>query len=111
MSIDQTDTIDFATIDKTSGDLWLTISDHLPWLEEDEASHLVLLQNKLNAYLRFIESGEVLEKLPESRSRGIVINLVGKFPLSQKADFFFGKARAAVEGAGFRLQFSLMRPN
>ena len=110
MSIDQTDAIDFVTIDKASGDLWLTISDHLPW-EEDEGNHLVLLQNKLNAYLRFIESGEVLKKIPDSKGRSVVINLVGKFPLSQEADFFFGKARAAVEGAGFRLQFSLMRSN
>ena len=110
MSVDQTDTIDFATIDKASGDLWLTISDHLPW-DENEGNHLVLLQNKLNAYLRFIESGEVLKKVPAAEGRGIVINLVGKFPLSQKADSFFGKARAAIEGAGFRLQFSLMRSN
>jgi len=110
MSVDQADTIDLATIDKASGDLWLTISDHLPW-DEDEGGHLILLQNKLNAYLRFIESGEVFQKVPDARGRSIVINLVGKFPLSQKADYFFGKARAAMEGAGFRLQFSLMRPN
>jgi hypothetical protein len=110
MSIDQTDAIDFATVDKASGDVWLTISDHLPW-NENESDHLVLLQNKLNAYLRFIESGEIFKKVPDAKGRRIVINLVGKFPLSQKADFFFGKARVAVEGAGFRLQFSLMRPN
>jgi hypothetical protein len=110
MSIDQTDTIDFATIDTASGDLWLTISDHLSW-EENEGNHLVLLQNKLNAYLRFIESGEVFKKVPDAKGRSVVINLVGKFPLSQKADFFFEKARAAMEGSGFRLQFNLMRPN
>ena len=110
MSIDQADAIDFANIDRASGDLWLTITDHLPW-EENEGDHLVLLQNKLNAYLRFIESGEVFEKVPDSRGRGIVINLVAKFPLSEQADFFVRKARTAIEGAGFRLQFSLMRPN
>jgi hypothetical protein len=110
MSIDQTDTIDFATIDKATGELRLTISDHLPW-DENERDHLVLLQNKLNAYLRFIESGEALKKVPGAEGRSIVIDLVGKFPLSQQADAFFEKARAAIEGAGFRLQFSLMRPN
>lgn len=110
MSIEQVDTIDLVTIDKASGDLWLTISDHLPW-EENEGDHLALLQSKLNAYLRFIESGEILRKVPDAKGRNVVINLVGKFPLSQKADLFFGKARAAVEGAGFRLQFSVMRPN
>ena len=51
--------VDLATIDSTSGDLWLTISDHLSW-EVNEGSHLVLLQNKLNAYLRFIETARTL---------------------------------------------------
>ena len=110
MSVDQADTIDFATIDNASGEFWLTISDHLSW-DDNEGDHLVLLQNKLNAYLRFIESGEVFKRMPDAKGRSIVINLVGKFPLSQRADFFFGKARAAIESAGFRLQFSLMRPN
>jgi hypothetical protein len=110
MSIDQTDTIDLATVDKATGDLWLTISDHLPW-DGNDGNHLLLLQNKLNAYLRFIESGEVFKKVPDAKGRSIVINLVGKFPLSEKADSFVGKARAAVEDAGLRLQFSLMRPN
>jgi hypothetical protein len=105
MSIDQTDVIDFATIDKASGELWLTITDHLPW-EENERIHLDLLQDKLNAYLRFIESGEVFDKLPDAKGRSIAINVVGKFPLSQKAEFFLAKLTAAVEGAGFRLQFS-----
>lgn len=110
MSIDQENTIDFVTIDRSSGDLWLTISDHLPW-DENEGSHLFLLQNKINAYLSFIESGELLEKVPNAKGRSIVINLVGQFPLSQKADAFLKKAQGAIEGAGFRLQFSLMLPN
>jgi hypothetical protein len=110
MSIEQTDVVDVTTIDKVSGDLWLTISDHLPW-GGNEGEHLVLLQSKLNAYLRFIESGEVFEKMPDSRERGIVINLVGKFPLSEGAEIFLSKARVAVECAGLRLQFSLLRPN
>ncbi len=110
MSIVQTHQIVFAIVDRASGDLWLTISDHLPW-DENEGNHLLLLQNKLNTYLRFIESGEVFKKVPNAKGRHIVINLVGKFPLSQSADSFFGKARAAIEAAGFGLQFNLMRPN
>src|SRR5579871_5176627 len=105
MSIEQTEKIDFITVDKASGDVWLTISDHLPW-NDDEGIHLVLLQQKLNAYLRFIESGEIFEKAPDAKGRRIVINVVGKFPLSRQADFSFGKARDAIEGAGFQLQFS-----
>ncbi len=50
MSIEQTEIVDFVNIDRKSGDVWLTISDHLPG-DHGEGEHLVLLQNKLNAYL------------------------------------------------------------
>jgi hypothetical protein len=107
MTIEQGDVIDFSSIDKTSGDLWLTISDHLPW-EEIEGEHLVLLQNKLNAYLRFIESGEIFGEIPGARGRNIVINIAGKFPMTKMANLFFQKARATIEAAGFRLQHEIM---
>ena len=110
MSIDQTNTIDFATIDKASGDLWLTISDHLPW-DDDEGSHLLFLQDKLNSYLRFIESGEVFQSIPEAKGRDILINLVGKFPMSDQAKSFLAMAQKAIQGAGFQLQFTLSPPN
>jgi Family of unknown function (DUF6572) len=106
MSVDQERSIDFVNVDKESDDLWLTISDHLPW-DGDEGHHLLLLQNKLNAYLSFIESGELLTKVPDAKGRRIVINIAGKFPLSKNAEAFFRKAKSAVEDAGFRLQFSL----
>jgi len=110
MSIDQTDRVDFISVDKASGDVWLTVSDHLPW-DEDEGTHLVLLQDKLNAYLAFIESGEIFETYPKAKGRRIVINVIGKFPLSHQAHRFFGRAQGAIEDAGFELQFSLMQPN
>jgi hypothetical protein len=111
VAIDQTASIDLATIDHASGDLWLSISDHLPWGEDDDGPHLLLLQEKLNAYLRFIESGEVIERIPEASDRNVVINLVGKFSLSPRAEAFFQIACAAIAEAGFRLQFTLLQPN
>jgi hypothetical protein len=110
MTVEQLDKIDFANVDKASGDLWFTISDHLPW-DKGETGHLVVLQDKLNAYLRFIESGEVFRKLPEAKGRSIIINLVGKYPLSQQAESFLQNAGGAIERAGFRLRFDLMRAN
>lgn len=110
MSIEQTGTIDIVNVDRDSGDLLLTVSDHLPW-DEGEGQHLLLLQEKLNAYLRFIESGELARKVPEASGRHIVINVAGKFPLSEKAQAFFEKAGVAIRAAGFKLRFSLFRPN
>jgi hypothetical protein len=110
MSVEQTETVDFITVDKSSGDICLTISDHLPW-DSDEGTHLLMLQNKLNSYLRFIESGEMIEQYPKAKGRRAVINLVGKFPLSDEASRFFNLAREQIERTGYRLQFSLLRPN
>lgn len=110
MSIEQTDVVDFATIERGSGDLLLTISDHLPW-DDRESEHLVLLQAKINTYLRFIESGEIMRKVPDSVGRNIIINIVSKYRLSQSGDAFFQKASSLIKSAGFQLQFNLMRPN
>jgi hypothetical protein len=110
MSIEDIHKIDIATIDHASGDLWLTITDHLPWLEHD-GSHLEHLQSKLNAYLAFIESGELLEKIPSSHGRKIVINLVAKFPPSEGANRFLELASRAIEKVGCRLQLRVVHPN
>ena len=54
MSIDQPAVIDFLWKDGPNNRAVLTISDHLDW--EEEGEHLLLLQDKLNHYLEFIES-------------------------------------------------------
>jgi uncharacterized protein DUF6572 len=49
MSVDQARTIDFIGVDKSTGDLILTVSDHLDW--KDSGKHQLLLQAKINSYL------------------------------------------------------------
>jgi len=106
MSVEQVDVVDFISIDKATGDLWLSISDHLPWAE-DEGKHLILLQDKLNTYLRFVEGGELLEAVPTARQRGIVINLVCQFAPSSEAEAFLELAARAIRDAGFHLRFEV----
>ena len=110
MTIEDSDVVDFVLIDKASGEVTLSISDHLPW-DSGEGRHLELLQCKLNAYLRFIESGELLESCPKAIGRNVVINLVGKDPLGSQAKIFFAKAVTAVSDAGYQLQFQLYSEN
>jgi hypothetical protein len=62
MSVLDPNSVDAAGIDKESGDVVLTISDHLEW--DDANGHLLALQAKLNGYLRFVEGGD----LPEAAS-------------------------------------------
>jgi hypothetical protein len=51
MTIEQIQVVDFIGIDAI-GRAILTISDHLSW--DDVKAHFFTLQEKLNAYLRFI---------------------------------------------------------
>jgi hypothetical protein len=104
MSIEQADKIDFVTIEYQMGDVLLSISDHLSW-DEDEGEHLLMLQTKLNTYLAFIEGGQMYRQIPETVGRRVVINLVGKFPLSEEATKFFRLASQAIRDAGFALRF------
>lgn len=98
MTVEQIEVVDFVGIDP-AGRAVLTISDHLPW--DDIKSHLFYLQEKLNAYLRFIESGEMTEKSPELAERAIVISVFLKFPIPNESQWFFAKTLAAIEAAGF----------
>ena len=79
------------------------ISDHLAW-DENEGTYLELLQDKFNAYVRFIESGEPLRKFSQVEGKFVVIDLVSKFDLSDRAELLIGRASKAIRNAGFRLQ-------
>ncbi|RTL27865.1 MAG: hypothetical protein EKK47_17505 [Burkholderiales bacterium] len=107
MSIEQTNTIDFVDVNGETGDVWLTISDHLRWGDND-GRHLSMLQEKLNSYLRFVESGELLERFPEARGRKVVFNVACKHPLNEIAQNFVRLATPAVIQAGYSLQFKVL---
>jgi len=67
MSIVDTNKVDMIGIPKENTDLVrLGITDHLSW-KDDTFDHLYLLQEKINSYIRFIESKEVYEAFPESK--------------------------------------------
>lgn len=111
MSIDKANVIDFVGIDKRSAKVILTISDHLPWDggHKWHKEHLALLENKLNAYLQFIESGQLVEDYPDAKGKKVVISIVGKYTLNDDATAYYGKAKKVVSEAGFDLQFELFK--
>jgi len=105
VSVDQTNVVDFIGIDNATGDVVLTIADHLMWPESDN-EHLLLLQEKLNTYLSFVESGELLETYPNAKGKAVLIDVVCKYPVSQQAQGFCNQAAQIIEGAGMKLRFS-----
>ncbi|WP_259666247.1 DUF6572 domain-containing protein [Rhizobium lentis] len=106
MSLDQTNVVDAIGVDDATGELVLTITDHLEWtVRVDE--HLLLLQEKLKSYLRFVESGEMLEVYPDAKGRAVLIDVVCKYPPSQLALGFYNQVAKIVDGAGIKLQHRL----
>jgi len=68
---------------------------------------LLKLQDKLNAYLRFLESGEIYERYPEASGRKLIINVVFMVDPNLEARSFLTRARTIVESAGFGFEFDL----
>jgi hypothetical protein len=101
MSIEQTDVIDIVSTDRMTGCVVLTISDHLDW--SDSTAHQVLLQSKLNHYLAFVESGEILQSYPDAKNSPIAIKVVFRFPPDEAGRAFLLKVRPIIESAGFNL--------
>jgi hypothetical protein len=98
VAIDDPDVVDIIGID-SAGSVVLTVSDHLYW--DDSLQHQLTLQEKLNRYLAFIESGEILESYPGAKGRPIMIEVVTQNDPDPGGIEFLEKAKAIVEGAGF----------
>jgi len=104
MSLEQTNTVDAIGIEKGTENVILTITDSLDWSSEHD--HLLLLQEKLNAYLCFVESGEIKETYPQAHGRSVVIQVITQYPIPETVLPFFQRAMTAVEQAGIGFKFS-----
>ena len=102
MSVDHSDGIDAIGIERTTGNVILTIADHLDWTDAD--AHEIKLQAKLNAYLRFVESGQMLDAYPNARGRVVVFDVVLRVPPTPRENDFFDRVRQILADAGFELR-------
>ncbi len=106
MTIEQAGVVDFISIDSTTGEVILTISDHLQWDAENE--HLLLLQEKLNSYLAFVESDEIIKTFPDAEERPVAIHLACKYSPSLQGIGFLEKVTAFIHDAGFKFSYSVL---
>jgi len=102
VSVEQTDVVDITGIDRETGHVVLTISDHLDW--SDSVSHQTILQRKFNAYLAFVESGEILKRYPDAKDRPVAFRVVFQVPPDEAGRAFVARARQVIESAGFSLR-------
>jgi hypothetical protein len=105
VSVEQLDVVDVVSIDKNTGHVILTISDHLDW--SNGVEHQTILQAKFNRYLAFVESGELLVRYPDARDRLVAIRVVFKYKPDQEGCRFLARVKEVIESAGFSLRHEL----
>lgn len=105
MSITETKKIDIVAARPNSAVVKLMIADHLGW--EDFETHARLLQEKVNTYIEFVESGQLTRmetpKIPQNPEIHIVLVLDGA--PSRDAERFFSQIREFL--AGLDIQFGV----
>jgi hypothetical protein len=101
LAVDEPGVIDAVGIDLVTGEVVLTIADHLAWDQDNE--HLRILETKINRYLGFIEAGELVEAYPSAVGKPVRIDIVCKHPLREEDEQLLSKASADVERIGLTL--------
>lgn len=80
LNIEETDVIDGIAYDKETGSLILLLADGMDW--SDESKHLLLLQEKLNNYIYYIDTEQYSEKYKDVKRIEWQMNFLFKEPES-----------------------------
>jgi hypothetical protein len=105
MSVENTKVIDF--ISEKNNNVILTISDHLEW--DDGNEHILLLQEKINAYLIAIESSQLNEKYPDSVGKKVIISIALKYEPNKTGILFLSKVNTILSNAGYGFYYFVFK--
>ncbi|MBK7685679.1 MAG: hypothetical protein IPJ25_06405 [Rhodocyclaceae bacterium] len=98
MSIEDAQVIDIISSAPDGSFTTLTATDHLDWGSRE---HLMMLQEKLNAYLAFIESGEIFDSYPKAKGTKLKLEVVCKYEPDEEGSKFLALCGDAILNAGF----------
>jgi hypothetical protein len=105
MSLDTTRVIDAIGVDRESKEAVLTIADAYDWI--DTRKHLKALQEKINAYLDYIESKDIYETYPNASGRDLRIDIIFREPPPESAIAFISAAREVTSQLDVSLTWRL----
>lgn len=94
MSVDDLNVIDAVATDAHDGTILLVIFDGWDW--SDEWEHLNVLQDKINLYLRFVESGQIYQEYPAAVGRKLRIDIFARLPMPDIGTKFLEQAAAVA---------------
>lgn len=102
MSIGNENVVDIISLEPGGKTVTLTVSDHLDWSHSDE--HQRILQAKLNRYLAFVDSGELLERYPAARGLEVQFEVMLMNRPDRAGEAFLSRAVDAFAKLGFVLK-------
>jgi hypothetical protein len=109
ISITETKVVDIIAVPECEPDnVVLVITDHLEWgAKAQQGEHLLLLQEKINTYIAFIESGELLQSYPPAKGKNPEIRINGLYELPDQGQIFIDRVTEVLKGVGIGLKFML----
>ncbi|MFK3710108.1 MULTISPECIES: DUF6572 domain-containing protein [Leclercia] len=110
MSVEDVNKIDSIGIPNDSPNIVsLAISDHLTWDHPIE-EHLYKLQQKINTYISFIESGEIYEAFPESQGTTLkIIEIYFKYALPEQTISFLEQVSDVLQSMNVELRYNILK--
>ena len=108
MSIIDNRTMDGAALTDDKGIL-LLLTDHLDW--SDEYQHLMMLQDKINAYITFLEEKQYEEIYKEAEIIYGIIEIHFLYNLTDNAKKFLQVAQNQIAELGIKIQYCVSQEN
>ncbi len=93
MALSNLGIIDATSISDEQKRVILTIVDDISWdtTVEEKKKHVKMIETKINNYLRYITSGQVLDNYPESVGYGVGIVIQCKYPITVRVQEIYAK--------------------
>lgn len=107
MAIDNLKVIDGMGTNKEQDGIMLLLCDHLPWEGEKApkmVDHLLLLQEKINLYITFLESKQYKEKYPDLELKMAVIDIRFQYEIPETCRQFLQTVEDRIRELGITLE-------
>lgn len=94
MALEDTTTVDGAAYEESDNTVVLLLTDAWGW--DDEVAHLRLLQDKVNAYAAFVETGQYRQVFPGAEPDHCVFDISFARPITERCLAFLRAAAAQL---------------
>lgn len=104
MSVTESNVIDGVVYNKKLDVFYLVITDHLEW---EDVGHLSILKNKIETYVHYFESGQLIKNTPKAQGKKVIILILAQYSFDTSAISFFEQVRNIITPLNIGLEYRL----